>query len=172
MRTVLVGSPPAEIEAWLERRRALGQDLFDEVWEGEYHVVPGPHGRHGRVDHELARILGPRADAAGLYGSGPLNIGGPDDYRVPDQAYLRTPVVELYQPTTAIVVEIVSPGDETRGKLDFYHRASVEELLIVDPEAHTVEWFVRAPARFDPTAHSPLLDLSAAELAAAITWPD
>lgn len=172
MRTVLVGSPPAEVEAWLERRRQLGLDRFDEVWEGEYHVVPGPHGRHGRVDHELVRLLGPRADEAGLYGSGPLNIGNPDDYRVPDQAYLRTPDVELYQPSTALVVEIVSPGDETRRKLDFYHRAGVEELLIVDPEAHTVEWFARAADRFVPTDHSQILGLSAAELAAAITWPD
>src|SRR4051794_826348 len=39
MRTVLVGSPPAEVEAWLERRRQLGLDRFDEVWEGESHVV-------------------------------------------------------------------------------------------------------------------------------------
>jgi Uma2 family endonuclease len=117
-------------------------------------------------------LLGPRADAAGLYGSGPLNIGYPDDYRVPDQAYLRTPGVDMYRPSAALVVEIVSPGDETLRKLDFYHRAGVEELLIVDPEAHTVEWFERAADRFVPTDHSQLLGLSAPELDAAITWPD
>jgi Uma2 family endonuclease len=172
MRTVLVGPPAVEVEAWLERRRQLGLDRFDEVWEGEHHAVPGPHGRHGRVDDQLARILGPRADAASLYGSGPLNIGRPDDSRVPDRAYLRTPDVDLYQPTAAIVVEIISPGDETRHKLDFYHRAGVDELLIIDPEAHTVEWFARAADRFVPTDHSQLLGLSAADLASAIIWPD
>jgi len=40
MRTVLVGRPPQDFEEVLQRRRALGQDLFDEVWEGEYHVAP------------------------------------------------------------------------------------------------------------------------------------
>jgi hypothetical protein len=28
---------PTEFEALLERRRQLGQDLFDEVWEGVLH---------------------------------------------------------------------------------------------------------------------------------------
>jgi len=41
MRTVLL-EPPAEVRAWLARRRELGQDLYDEVWEGEYHVAPAP----------------------------------------------------------------------------------------------------------------------------------
>lgn len=172
MRTVLVGPPPAEVEAWLERRRVLGQDRFDEVWEGEYHVVPAPHGRHGRVDDQLARLLGPRADTAGLQGSGPLNIGRPDDYRVPDRAYLRTTGVDLYQPTAAIIVEIVSPGDETRRKFDFYYNAGVEELLIVDPEARTVEWFERGSDGFVPADGSRLLGLAGAELAAALRWPD
>ena len=91
------------------RRRELGQDGFDEVWEGVYHVAPMCHGRHGRTELILARVLGPRADEAGLSGSGRLNIGGPDDYRVPDQAYLRDPETALWNPTAAVVVEIISP---------------------------------------------------------------
>jgi hypothetical protein len=65
MRTVVVGKRPPEVENLLERRRILGQDLFDEVWKGEYHMVPAPHGRHGRVDFELAGILRPYAADAG-----------------------------------------------------------------------------------------------------------
>jgi hypothetical protein len=30
-RTVFLNEPPSETAAWLERRRALGQDLYDEV---------------------------------------------------------------------------------------------------------------------------------------------
>lgn len=172
MRTVLLGQPPAEMAQWLERRRALGQDVYDEVWEGEYHVVPGPHGRHGRMDDQLARLLGPRADAAGLYGSGILNIGGPENYRVPDRAYLRTSETALWNSTAAIVVEIVSPNDETRHKLDFYFDAGIDEFLIIDPEAHSVEWFVRGDHGFVAAAGSRLLDLPAAVLAADLTWPD
>lgn len=171
MRTVVVGDRPAELETWLQQRRALGQDLFDEVWEGEHHVVPAPHGRHGRIDHQLARALGPRADAVGLYASGPLNLGGPDDYRVPDQAYLRRAEPALYNPTAALVVEIVSPGDETRRKEDFYFRAGVEELLIVDPEVQTVEWFTRGSDGFESTLTSSLFALSAVELATRLEWP-
>lgn len=170
VRTVVLGKPP-ELAAWLERRRALGQDLFDEVWKGEYHVAPGPHGRHGRVDHQLARLLGPRADAAGLFSSGPLNLGRPDDYRVPDQAYLGSAEPALYNVTAAVVVEIVSPGDETRAKLDFYFGSGVEELLIVDPEARTVEWFGRGSEGFVPVPASVVLGLSAKELAATLAWP-
>jgi len=53
------------------------------MWEGEYHVAPEAHGRHGDVDDQLAAFLRPRARAAGLWGSGPLNLGTPEDYRVP-----------------------------------------------------------------------------------------
>lgn len=42
VRTVLVAARPPEFEAWLERRHALDQARFDEVWEGEYHVAPHP----------------------------------------------------------------------------------------------------------------------------------
>ncbi len=83
MRTLFVDPPPV-VEDWLERRRALGEDRFDEVWEGEYHVAPWPRGVHGRVENELALALRPLAKVAGLVGSGGCNIGTPDDYRAPD----------------------------------------------------------------------------------------
>ncbi len=130
------------------------------------------HGRHGRIDHLLAQLLGPPARAAGLYGSGPLNLGVPDDYRVPDQAYLRSAQATLSNATAALVVEVVSPGDESRQKFDFYFRAGVEELLIVDPGRRTVEWFTRSDGGFVPSPSSPLLGLSTADLAAQIDWPD
>ena len=37
MRTVVVGDLPAPNAEWLMHRRALGQDLFDEVCDGQYH---------------------------------------------------------------------------------------------------------------------------------------
>ena len=36
MPTLVRDPQPAEFEALLERRRQLGQDLLDEVWEGVY----------------------------------------------------------------------------------------------------------------------------------------
>jgi Uma2 family endonuclease len=171
MRTTFVTDPPPIVEDWLARRRALGQDRFDEVWEGEYHVTPAPGRRHARIDHQLGRILGPLADNAGLVGATTCNIGTRDDYRVPDGAYFRGGTDRLWNPTAAIVVEIVSPGDESRNKVEFYHRVGVEEFLIVDPQERTIEWLERGPDAFRRADGSRLLGITSAELAAAIDWP-
>jgi len=171
MRTVVLGEPPAPLRTWLERRRALGLDRFDEMWEGEYHVAPEAHGRHGDVDNQLAGLLRPRAGAAGLWGSGPLNLGSPDDYRVPDQAYLRRRATEVWNPSAAVVVEILSPGDESYAKLGFYHQLGVEEVLIVDPLRRAVEWYRRTGKSFERAGASDLLSVTEAALAAEIDWP-
>jgi len=171
MRTVVLGEQPAPLQAWLERRRALGLDKFDEVWEGEYHVAPEVHGRHGDVDGQLAHLLAPRARAAGLRGSGPLNLGTQDDYRVPDRAYLHRRATEMWNPAAAIVVEIVSPDDESHAKFGFYHRLGVEEILIVDPLRRSVEWYQRSADGFDRAGASALLSVTEAQLASEIDWP-
>ncbi|WP_300011194.1 Uma2 family endonuclease [Pseudonocardia sp.] len=172
MTAVFLHDPPEVLQEWLERRRALGQDGFDEVWEGVYHVAPMAHGRQGRTEHALVLALHGRARSAGLVGSGPVTIGRPDDYRVPDAVYLRTRETELWNPTAAIVVEILSPNDESRRKFDFYFRAGVEEMLLVDPLERTVEWYVRGADAFVPAERSALLGVTAAGLAAEIEWPD
>ena len=171
MRTVVLGEQPAPLRSWLDQRRALGQDRFDEVWEGEYHVAPEAHGRHGDVQNQLAVLLRPRAQAAGLWGSGPLNLGGPGDYRVPDQAYLRQRATEVWNPAAAIVVEILSPGDESYAKFGFYHRLGVEEVLVVDPLRRAVEWYGRTGEGFERTGASRLLSVTEDDLVAEIDWP-
>jgi hypothetical protein len=57
---------------------------------------------------------------------GIFNLGEPDDYRVPDGGLFRPGPDELYVPTAELVVEIVSPGDESGQKLGFYaaHRSA------------------------------------------------
>ncbi len=82
MKTVVLGPPPPEIEAFLARRRALGQDTSDEVWEGDYHAVPAPHPWHAYIDRTLGELLAPRARAAGLVGTSQFNLGEKDDFRV------------------------------------------------------------------------------------------
>ncbi len=69
-------------------------------------------------------------------------------------------------------MEVVSPGDESRLTFAFYRGAGTEEVLIVEPEARTVEWFTRGPDAFTPSDGSSLLGISAADLAAGIDWPD
>lgn len=174
MRTVVMGPRPAELETLIERRRALGQDLFDEVWEGEYHMNPAPCLGHGLVENQLTVLLHhPYARAAGLRGSGPFNLGSEGDYRVPDQGYHRTPLVEVFVPTAAIVAEVVCPDDETYAKFGFYARRGVEELIVADPEQRSVRMWRLVPAvpRYDEVEASGLLSLSASALGAAVDWP-
>lgn len=170
-RTVVLGEPPAEVAAWLRRRKELGQDLFDEVWDGEYHVAPAAHSRHGDLDDQVAALLRPRARRVGLWPSGPVNVGEPRDFRVPDRAYFRTREQAVYRLTAAIVVEVVSPNDETYAKFDFYHRCGIEELLVIDPLRRAVEWYRRGADGFERTDRSALLELSETGLAAEIDWP-
>jgi len=170
MRTLFV-DPPSMVEDWLAQRRALGQDRFDEVWEGEYHVAPAPTGRHAELQFQLAALLRPYAQAVGMSLVGPTNIGVPTDYRVPDAAAFREWTDRVWYPSAAIVVEILSPGDESRAKLPFYHRAGVEEVLIVDADGRTVEWLARGPEAFEPADGSALLGITAHALAALIAWP-
>ena len=172
MRTLFVSGPPPTVEHWLNRRHALGHGcLYDEVWEDEYHVAAAPSDAHADLQFQLIGILRPFAVSAGLLGRGPSNIGRSTDFRVPDVVFLRGTPDPVWQPTAAIVIEIVSPGDESQRKADFYFRAEVEELLIVDPETRTVEWSARGPDAFSPADGSSLLGLTSEELAASIDWP-
>ncbi len=77
----------------------------------------------------------------------------------------------VYYPTAAIVVEVASPGDESRAKPPFYFRTGVEEVLMVDPDAHTVEWLTRGAVAYEPADGSAVLGISGAELADRIDWP-
>ena len=47
----------------------------------------------------------------------------------------------------------------------------MDELLIVDPEQHKIDWLGLAEGSHQPIAHSSLIDLGAAELAQRIDWP-
>lgn len=170
MRTLL-NDPPEPLLSWLEQRRLRGQDRFDEMWEGVYHVAPAPHPLHGYVDDEVAAALRPAARAAGLHGSGPMNVGQPDDYRVPDRAFTRGIARSTFVPSVSIVVEIVSPKDETWEKLGFYFARGVQEVLIVDPRTRSAQWFARGATAFETDERSALLGVSAPELIAAIEWP-
>jgi Uma2 family endonuclease len=171
VRTVVLGPRPPEFEALLERRHALGQDLYDEVWEGEYHMAPAPHPFHGYIDHRLAVILDPLVRQAGLVATGPFNLGSADDYRVPDGGLHRGMPTTTFVRTAAVVIEIVSPDDETWDKIDFYAAHAVDELLIADPRKCSVTWLVLDGDQYIERDASPLLGVSSAELAAQIDWP-
>ena len=173
MRTVVLGQP-TELTQWLERRRALGQDRFDEMWEGEYHVAPAPRYAHGQVAAQLILLLTPVAKAAGLVGTTEFNLGAsPDSYRVPDAGFHRSPppADTIYIPTAAIVVEVLSPDDETYAKFDFYADHDVEEIVVADPARRLVQFWRLAAQSYSETTWSRLLEIRASDLTDQIDWP-
>jgi Uma2 family endonuclease len=172
MPTLVLDPQPVELEALIERRRRLGQDLLDEVWDGVLHMNPAPSGRHADIAQQLAELLGPPARKAGLVPMLSIfNLGEPGNYRVPDGGLHREREDRVYYPTAALVVEIVSPDDETWKKLDFYAAHQVDELLIVDPQQRTVQWFALAGEQYQPIETSGVIELGPGELAQRIDWP-
>lgn len=173
MRTLLPDPPPAAVQVLLEHRKRLGQDRNDEVWEGVLHVVPAPSGEHADLTQQLAVLLDSPARSAGLFPAmGEFNLGETEaDYRVPDGGLHRSRPRGIWFATAALVVEILSPGDETWEKLPFYAAHGVDEVLIVDPDTRRVHWLALADGAYAPTERSGLIDLGATELAGRIDWP-
>jgi Uma2 family endonuclease len=171
VKTVVLGPPPAEVEELIRRRRKLGIDTFDEVWEGSYHVAPAAHPAHGYIDNELAALLAPVARSVGLVGTGPFNLGDPDDYRVPDRGYHRGLPTTTWVSTAAVVVEVVSPDDETYEKFGFYAARGVDELIVADPAGRTASYWARHGLSYREVPGSALLSLTAQWLRDSIVWP-
>ena len=136
-------------------------------------MIPAPGHAHARIAQQLAELLGPLARAAGLEATiHEFNLGDSErDFRVPDGGLHRPDAAEIWHPTAALIVEIVSPGDETLEKLPFYAKHHVDEVLIVDPEKRSVDWLALASGEYRPVEHSGLIELGSADLADRIDWP-
>lgn len=171
MKTVVLDPPPAEVQQLIETRRRLRLDVYDEIWEGVYHMAPAPHPRHGNVEIQLAVLLDPFANAAGLSATGPFNLGKADDFRVPDQGYHRALPETTFAATVAVAVEVISPGDETSEKLPFYAAHGVDEVLMVDPVEHRVSVLLLVGGRYQPADRSVALDVDTETLQTGIRWP-
>jgi Uma2 family endonuclease len=172
MRTLVLDPPTAGLEEVMERRRRSGLDRIDEIWEGVYHMVPAPSHAHASIEWQLAALLRPAARAAGLEATGQCNLGSSEhDFRVPDGALHRPGASGTWHPTAALVVEIVSPGDESWQKLPFYAAHRVDEVLIVDPRERSVSWLALKDGEYRPIERSGLVDLGPGELSRLIDWP-
>jgi len=174
MPTLVLGTPPPELEALLERRRVAGVDRLDEVWQGVHHAVPGPSFEHALVAQQLAVLLDAPARAAGLTPTmHEFNVGESEhDFRVPDGGLHRPGAAGVWHATAAMAVEVRSPGDETWQKLPFYAAHHVDEVLIVDPAERTVTWLgLREGGVYEPVGRSGLIALGPTELAEQLDWP-
>ncbi len=147
MRAVWLEVP----EAFLKERARLDQDRKDELWEGELHMVPPPSFTHELVTFDLMFALKPIADRRALRVHGPTTgmFAATDDYRIPDITMFRPDrMTERGLSGAELVVEVLSPQDESRKKLGFYAKRDVGELWLVDPKTRAFELFVLADSSY------------------------
>jgi hypothetical protein len=173
--TVVVVGHNEEIDALIERRRALGLDGSDEVWEGVYHMAPHANRGHADLASQLGYHLYSRVKQAGYRLLAEFNLGdGPNNFRVPDFGVTAERSSQLYAPTALMVGEIRSPDDETYAKFPFYAACEVGEIVVVDPADRSVLAFCWTTVG----GYVPAADLESCghmkvqELADLLDWPD
>jgi Uma2 family endonuclease len=121
--------------------------------------------------HQLTVLLAPLARTVGLDGTDPFNLGDPANYRVPDGGYHRSLPRTAWVPTAVVVVEVVSPDDETYDKFGFYAAHTVDELILADPETRTVTCWAREERAYREAPESTGLAVTAQWLRNSIGWP-
>jgi Uma2 family endonuclease len=161
------------MEAVFERRRLAGADKLDEVWDGVLHMSPDASRAHGYLATQLAELLRPLARAVGLVpGVSPFNLGeSKHDFRIPDGGLFRDQPTAIWNATAALAIEIVSPGDDSWNKFDYFAAHGVDEVLIVDPRERAVHWFALGDTDYVHAERSELIDLGAAQLSQQLDWP-
>ena len=161
-------------ESLLAERRSRGLDRRDELWDGVLHMVPPPGDAHQGLSTELVMVLGPLAKRRGLVPrveTGLFRSGG--DYRVPDQLYRHPEAGSVRGAEGAeLVVEILSPQDETLAKLPWYDEQGVREVLVLDPVTRAATLY-RAGQAVEP-AHSEVLGVTfrTVDSRLRLTWHD
>ncbi len=124
-------------------RAATGADRYDEVWEGVYMMTPMPNDEHQQIVSRFVAIFEEVLGWPGLAEVRPgINVSDrrhqwQQNYRVPDVAvFLNDGQAEncgaYWLGGPDFVVEIVSPDDQTVGKLPFYAAVGVRELLLIN----------------------------------------
>lgn len=167
MRAVMLEVP----EWFLEDRRKKGHDKRDEVWEGVLHMVPPASFQHNTIQRDLLYALRQIARRRGLIEmieTGVFDpIAGENNYRIPDLALVDSAASSQrgIEGGASLVVEILSPGDESREKLPFYARVGVREVWLLHPVTRVIEVFVLRAGELVALAstaeqlRSPLLDV-------------
>lgn len=151
--TVMFVQEPRVAERLIAERRAKGLDRHDEVWDGSYVIMPDPNNEHQELVMRLGTILTMVLDFTGRGRVFPgVNVTGrpadewTEDFRCPDVAVYLNETTAVDRGThwfggPDLAIEVVSPNDRTREKLDFYAAVGTRELLVVDREPWAIELF-------------------------------
>lgn len=166
----------------IAERRLSGCDRFDEVWDGVYVMSPVGNNEHQALAAELGAILKTLIDWQGLgLTLVSANISNRSDdwtknYRVPDLLVFAKHTQAIDRGShwlggPELAVEIVSEGDRTLEKLDFYASVRTRELLVIDRSPWHLSLF-----RYEPSSHRMVLaqdqeDLTSGDLIVSKEFP-
>jgi Uma2 family endonuclease len=148
---VLVTDPDLAREL-REKRDRNHPDARDEVWEGVLVMAPLANNDHQVLVMKLAAAFSSIVDwDRGEVVQPGANVSDRDEnwltnYRIPDVVvYLATNPAKNcdthWMGGPDLAVEITSPGEDPRQKLDFYAKINTREVLIVDRAPWSLELY-------------------------------
>ncbi len=144
---------PVLAEQYLADREALPEDRRrEEVWDGVTYIMPDPNPEHSEIlvtfIWAFRSVFFPEA---GHLLQGPTNVsdrarGWKQNYRCPDMCLFLAGNAAVrrqahWQGGPDFALEIVSPGDRSRDKLDFYAGVGTREVLILDRDPWQIELY-------------------------------
>ncbi len=141
-----------KLRALIRERRSIGADRFDEVWNGVYVMAPGADHEHSDFSFNFGFIIKsslPSTLKARIQ-QGPNITDRPEkwtkNFRCPDLAVFLPGNPAKDEGTywfggPDFAIEVISPSDRSRKKLDFYARVGVRELLLVDRKPWSLELY-------------------------------
>ena len=153
-------------EHLIRERQKLGIDLYDEVWDGVYVMSPIANNEHQAMAFRLGYVVSdvvPTAEGTVFVGCNVSDRvdGWEKNYRCPD--------VALYLITNSAndcgthwcggpdwLTEVLSDGDESRRKMDFYEKVGVQEVLLVDRDPWCIELYRRTKGKLTLAGKSDL----------------
>ncbi|MBI3273115.1 MAG: Uma2 family endonuclease [Planctomycetes bacterium] len=135
---------PRECEAYRD-------DRWDEMWDGELHMVPPPGLDHQDIVTGLAEFLHSECRRRSM-GTVYVQAGVHDpeaptrNYRIPDLSFVARGNEGVLQPRGIVgaadsVIEVRSPDDESRAKFPFYARLKVREVILIVARTRRPEVF-------------------------------
>ena len=127
----------------IARRKALGIDKADEVWDGVYVMSPLASNPHQEIVTTVSAAMFEVVHEPGLgkvYPGANVSDRNEDwehNYRCPDVVVVLAGGAAVdrgthWQGGPDFLVEVRSPGDDTLTKLPFYAAIGVRELLVVE----------------------------------------
>jgi Uma2 family endonuclease len=134
------------------KRQSESPNARDEVWDGVLVMPPLPNIEHQIMVTDLSLAFAAVIDRA----SGDLALAGANvsdrdkdwenNYREPDVLVVLHSNPAKNRGThwvggPDLAVEIVSPGEDPRQKLDFYAKVKTREVLVIDRDPWAVELY-------------------------------